>query len=376
MLGIMVTGTADAAAADVAVRPFIWEAGIRYWVSTGSSAKDLDLPPEVGNGARISRLDYWRRHAATPEVFGRVDHPSGVFVKAKAGIGNLDAGELVNQDFPPIVLGYSRTSHALHDGVLGYWTADLGYTFLERRAPSLDGRYRLGLFAGYHGNREQMSADGCRQTVAGQPDFICVPSIGNERIVISQSNVWDGLRLGLAGDLDLGTGTTLTAEASWLRLSLNGHDTHHLRAPPNCAGGSCFTSPQRETGEGKGMEIEVALKHHLTPNVSLGAGARYWRYWPTQRAAHLRFQDGAARTLPLPWRASGSASSSRQASSSTEAKFGMPPPVRSDHHRPVERHRPDGSARQPARHVASGFRGRAAQGACTVISRLNSRIRS
>lgn len=283
--------------------PFTWEAGIRYWVSTGSSAKDLGLPRDVGGGTRISRLDYRRRHAATPEVFGRLDHRSGVFVKAKAGASGTDAGELVNEDFPPIVLGYSRTSHSLDDGFLGFWSVDLGYRLLDRQLarPAWPGSYSLDVFVGYHRNREQMNAYGCRQTVAAQADLICVPSIGTDEIVISQSNVWDGLRLGLAGDVALGSRTKLSAEAAWLRLSLEGRDTHHLRAPPRCSSGSCFTGPQRETGQGDGLEIELALTYQLTPMLSIGTGARYWRYWATDGSANTRFLDGASRTPPLSW---------------------------------------------------------------------------
>ena len=67
--------------------PFVFEAGARYWYSSGSMNFGFSNgDPLFGNPT--STLDWHGLSAHTGEVFARVDHvPSGVFVKGVAGAG-------------------------------------------------------------------------------------------------------------------------------------------------------------------------------------------------------------------------------------------------------------------------------------------------
>ena len=156
----------------VACPAYSFEVGARYWYSTGKLSKDLyDDPrsPELLN----SRLTYDGLTAHSFEAFGRVNLPSGLFLKGFAGISGLPSGQLNDEDFP-----FPRLPVFLHAERSARRQAQLcdGRSRLPLRGQSA---HQLSLFGGFGYIGEKVNAYGCTQ-IAGNP-FVCVPAIGVER---------------------------------------------------------------------------------------------------------------------------------------------------------------------------------------------------
>ena len=147
--------------------------------------------------------------AHSGELFARLDHGTGLFLKGYLGRGVIPGGTLQDEDFLPSFLGgYSSTDSEQRDGRLIYATVDCGWAF---RGVT----YRLGVFAGYHYNSERLSAFGCTQT-AGNP-FICAAGdVAPSTEVIQQDTNWGAARLGVNAEWRMTDRWKLTAEAAWL----------------------------------------------------------------------------------------------------------------------------------------------------------------
>ena len=238
------------------------EIGTRLWVGMGKTGKDL-----YGTDGKtmVSRLTYRGLTGASGEVFGQINERN-YFVKGFAGLGALMRGTLQDEDFPPGITPYSSTDSPLHDGGLGYVTFD-GGAYVAQSANA-----RLGVFAGYSYLRQSVNGYGCTQT-AGNPD-VCVPSISDATKVITQTNNWNALRLGVNGDMTFGKGWRLKGEAAVLPyVKLDGADSHWLRI---CDTVGCFTGAVPEDGVGWGYQLEATLDYTLANRVTVGVGARYW----------------------------------------------------------------------------------------------------
>ncbi|WP_170182081.1 outer membrane beta-barrel protein [Phreatobacter stygius] len=261
-----------------ATSDFAVETGLRYWYSSGSTANDLHY---YSRSDLASRLTYGNLGGHAAESFFRVDHrPSGWFVKGFAGTGKIGAGRLQDEDFPPFITPYSSTVSDLKDGRFSYFSADIGYSFLQ--GPG----YRLGGFVGYHFLGERLNAMGCRSTTSN----ICPPGqIPGEVLVITQKSNWHSLRLGLTGDLMFTDRLKLTAEAAWLPfVALSATDSHWLRINPFDLSG-----PIPETGTGRsGLQLEAVLSYQMTPAFSIGVGGRYWRMATTGRVDAAKVEAG------------------------------------------------------------------------------------
>jgi hypothetical protein len=68
-----------------------YELGLRYWYGWGSTAKNLY---DTSGSMLVSRLTYDQFQSHSGELFGRVDHSSGWFVKANLGAGAIVQGRL------------------------------------------------------------------------------------------------------------------------------------------------------------------------------------------------------------------------------------------------------------------------------------------
>jgi hypothetical protein len=97
-----------------AVREFRVELGARYWYSNGSFAKNLFDDPRFSSNLN-SRLTFGSMTGRSYELFGRVDHASGFFLKGFVGLGSLDGGTLVDEDF---IVPYSSTTSDQRSGRL------------------------------------------------------------------------------------------------------------------------------------------------------------------------------------------------------------------------------------------------------------------
>jgi outer membrane protease len=225
----------------------------------GETGKDLY---GTDGSTKVSRLTYKGLRGTSGEVFGQINERN-YFVKGVAGIGALLRGTLQDEDFPPAVSPYSSTDSGLHGGNIGYLTIDGGGYFAE--TPNA----RLGVFAGYGYLRQSMSAYGCTQTASNPA--ICATPISDSTRVITQTNNWNALRLGMNGEMEFGKGWRLKGEAAALPLvMLNGTDFHWLRI------GSDFTGGIPEDGTGWGYQLEAMLDYTLANRVTVGVGARYW----------------------------------------------------------------------------------------------------
>ena len=81
----------------------------------------------------------------------------GVFVKGNFGVGNIDRGDLIDEDFPPAVVPYSNTLSEIKDSRMRFGSLDAGYNFLNWE------NGKLGAFAGYRYFYERINGFGCRQ---------------------------------------------------------------------------------------------------------------------------------------------------------------------------------------------------------------------
>lgn len=277
--------TASATAADVsvidepapvveeAVPTFSFEAGLRYWYSTGEASKDLY---DTSGASLVSRLTYEDLDAHSGEVFFNATHnPTGIFVKGLLGGGGITQGSLIDEDFPPFLDVYSSTVSDQDGGDIAYATVDLGYNFWNTP------QYRVGAFVGYNFWNESYDAFGCAQQAANPA--ICVPDIPSDVAVISQDNNWHSLRLGLSGQTQLTERLSLSGDAAFLLSWLDGEDRHHLRPDIN---------PIPEDGDGYGVQLEAVLSYKLTDQFDIGIGGRYWWVKSDEGTAHFEETPG------------------------------------------------------------------------------------
>jgi hypothetical protein len=268
------------------------EVGLRFWYGgKGSTGKSLFDP----TGAfLVSRLTYSNLSIFSTEAFGRLDLNTGWFLKGIIGGGGFRNGTLKDEDFPPAIAPYSATLSVVDDSYPVYSTVDVGYNVLR------GGDFRVGAFLGYSYLREVVSAQGCGQV--GANPFICgffpVPATVK---VITQSNVWEAMRLGLDGSYDINDRLKLSGDAAWLPLvGLNGTDAHRLRI--GAAPGD-FTGPVPEDGIGWGVQLEAILSYRLTDYIDVGVGGRYW-HMETKGLTHFEGHvvGVAASPQPVEWK--------------------------------------------------------------------------
>jgi len=155
---------------------YSFEVGARYWYSSGKLAKDLFDDPRFSDVLN-SRLTYDGLTAHSFEAFGRIDLPSGLFLKGFAGIAGLSKGKLNDEDFPPGIDPYSSTLSDQTGGRLNYAAIDFGYAFVA------NARATVSLFGGYGFVGEKVNAYGCSQ-IATSP--ICDPSIPSSVLGITE----------------------------------------------------------------------------------------------------------------------------------------------------------------------------------------------
>lgn len=234
------------------------EFGARAVFSGGRLQKNL-YDPEVPSQLN-SRLTYGGAAAGSAELFGRIDAPTGWFVKGYVGVGRQNGGTLVDEDYPPAEMPYSRTYSAMREGRIDYGSIDVGHVLW--RSPSM----RIAGFAGVHHFRESYNGFGCLQVAPGGAN--CQPTIPGSVLGLSEAARWTSLRLGIVGDFALTERLTLTAEAVFLPYArLNTVDKHWLQPD---------MGPMAENGQGFGAQIEASLSYRLTEHVSIGGGARFW----------------------------------------------------------------------------------------------------
>lgn len=245
-----------------APRTFTTEFGARFWFGWGKTGKDLF---DTTGSVLVSRLTYRDYSIYTGEIFGRFDFSNGWFVKGFIGSGGLRNGSLIDEDFPPVVTPYSSTTSTLNNSFPFYASVDGGVKLLW--GPD----FHLGVFAGYHYLRENVTAFGCAQI--GTNPGICGSAIPDTIRVITQDNNWHSLRVGLDAAVQFDR-LKISVDAAWLPyVWLDGSDAHWLRI--GTVPGA-FTGPIPEDGKGWGYQLEAVVSYRVTDMINVGVGGRYW----------------------------------------------------------------------------------------------------
>ena len=261
-LGISAASAADmplkAVTAPATVSLWEFEVGARYFYSSGRTRYTLGDP--FIPGQINSQLIYKNLNSHAGEGFARTDHSSGFFAKGFVGAGNIFRGTLNDEDFPPGIDPYSNTVSNVNNGNLWYGTVDAGYNFWK--GPT----FKVGGFAGYNHFREQVNAFGCTQ-IATNPAICGAPIAGNV-LVLSKTENWDSLRIGLNTAVNLNQQWKVTFDGAYLPyVRMSGFDNHWLRPDIN---------PLPQSGTGWGYQLEGIVAYDVSRNFSVGVGGRYW----------------------------------------------------------------------------------------------------
>jgi opacity protein-like surface antigen len=251
------------------------EIGTRVGWSSGQFRKNLYDP--IATSQLNSRLTYSSLDAMSIETFSRWDHTSGVFLKTTFGGADIFGGHLHDEDFPPGIAPYSNTLSSQKDGRDLYGWGDLGYSFWR------GGNWKVGGFAGYEYFSQRENAVGCVQ-VAGNPAVCAAGAVPSNQLGITETEHWQGVRVGLNGDIMLTDRIKLYGEAAYLPwVAFSGTDNHWLRPDIN---------PLSETGRGDGVQLEAIASYLLTQNLSVGVGARFMDL--VTSSAHTQFPAAPA----------------------------------------------------------------------------------
>jgi len=239
---------------------YAFEGGVRYWFS--SAKNGYNYYADTTSSARVSRLTYSGLTAHSGEAYFRVDGLDGpfanVFLKGYIGGGKIVGGKLYDEDFPPFIDPYSKTSSDT-SGQLQYASIDLGYNVFQ-----ID-PFRFGAFVGFHYWQETVDARGCTQ-IAGNP-FICAPALPSNLRVVTEQDHWNTGRAGLSAEAWLWRGLSWQGEIAYAWTSQHAIDTHYL---------TFGTDPA--SGNGTGFEAETVLKYRFGNGIALGVGGRWWHF--------------------------------------------------------------------------------------------------
>lgn len=264
-----------------ATEAWSFELAPRYWLSTGTYQLNL-----MGTNALVSRLttENWTGNSA--EVFGKLQHSSGVFAKGYIGGGSLSDGQFIDEDFLPGITPYSRTQSDLHHDGLKYLSLDLGYDLIQYD------RFKLEGFVGYHYWNQTYHVFGAQQ-IASNPDILPnnPPVYGgapDSMNVINLALNWNALRLGINGSLAF-SNFTIDSDVAYTRSNLSAYDFHNLR--PDIRG-------DFEDGSGNGVQLDTLFHWQSTPQLRLGIGGRWW-YVLTNGLAHFEQTYASGQPQPI-----------------------------------------------------------------------------
>lgn len=238
------------------------EIGARFFVSSGTVGAPQPLlnTNTINNGnILVSRLTFSSLTSISEEMFARIDHKSGLFVKGYLGAGSILNGHLNDEDFPALYAYSNTLSNAI--GNLSYATVDVGYSFLNK--PSA----KVGAFVGYNYYSQNINVYNCKQ-LAG--DLVCVPSNTLSKFLgLSEDDTFNSLRLGLSSQLSVSKLLTVNSEVAYIPVVVfDGLDMHNARQ---------LVGPEHSSS-GDGAMLETILNYHLSDAWSAGLGGRYWTW--------------------------------------------------------------------------------------------------
>lgn len=254
--------------------PFGIEVGARYWYSKARTIFQFSNDEQYF-GHPTSTIDWNDTRGNSGELFFRFDHrPTGLFVKGLLGGGKLNGGDMIDRDFFTYQWMFSNTSSEVHGDSLTYGMIDFGWSF---DLPQVG--LRLGAFAGYHYWHEKMTAYGllCNVDEWGG-DFCGAPGtlLRNSSVAVMQYEpTWNAVRLGFDAHYQITPAWSIHADVAavpW--ASVENKDSHLLRQGMSDLG----PAPNiiSRSSHGYGLEADLFVDYAITPNFSIGAGARYW----------------------------------------------------------------------------------------------------
>jgi opacity protein-like surface antigen len=268
------------------------EAGGRYFAGWGQFHKDIGNLTNSGlpSISSVSRLTYDDMQTGAGEFFGRVDLPWNLFVKGYVGGGAIKPGHMNDEDFGIPLLGtyaaYSNTLSPVVNGTVTYGVLDSGFDFL--RGPG----YKLGGFGGFFYFSQQMKAFGCTPLA----NVNCIPPVPTaDNPAITESDQWRAVRIGLAGEAMVANQLKLSGEVAYLPYAtFAGVDQHFF------GNSGSLASNNPESGNARGVQIEVLLSYYFSPNLSMGIGARYWGMSTTNGQVVRTVDDGVPISTSAP----------------------------------------------------------------------------
>lgn len=208
-----------------------------------------------------SRLTYKGMTDFSREVFARVDVANGLFAKGYFSGLDVFSGKLYDEDFPPGLVPYSKTSSDQNNGRGIQGALDIGYTAFK------GANWNLGGYVGYEILQRRENVYSCTQ-IATNGD-VCAPGdVAPGSLTLAENELWQGLRLGVVGDYWVNSAIKLSADAAFLPyVNFDGSDNHWLRPDIN--------SLSEHGHSGIGAELQGVASYYLTKNLSAGVGARY-----------------------------------------------------------------------------------------------------
>ena len=256
------------------------EFGTRVGWSGGKFAKNLWDP--TNKSQLNSRLTWEGQDGLALETFAKLDHTSGVFAKGLIGGVGISSSKMSNEDFPPGISPYSKTTDTTKNGRDLYATVDLGYNFLSNN------NGKLGAFIGYNHYEQNLRAYGCTQVATNAGCRTNPLPYASDNLTGGENERWNSMRLGLSGEYMITDRLKIMGDAAWLPVSnLTAYDNHWLRANIN---------PLKEVGNSsKNYQLEAVLSYKVTEKVSLGVGARHWHF---EASGHTQF-PGVTSTSPM-----------------------------------------------------------------------------
>ena len=256
------------------------EFGTRVGWSGGKFSKDLWS--STNKSQLNSRLTWEGQDGLALETFARLDHTSGVFAKGLLGGVGISSSKMSDEDFPPGISPYSKTTDTTKNGRDLYATVDLGYNFLSNN------NGKLGAFIGYNHYEQNLRAYGCTQVATNAGCRTNPPPYASDNLTLGENERWNSMRLGLNGEYMITDRLKIMGDAAWLPVSnMTSNDNHWLRANIN---------PLKQVGDSsKNYQLEAVLSYKVTEKVSLGVGARHWHF---EASGHTQF-PGVAATSPM-----------------------------------------------------------------------------
>jgi hypothetical protein len=272
------------------------ELGMRYWLSTGETRIAHDASgPGSPFGNPTSVLTYENLDAHSVELFGRTLLGRSVFLKGLIGVGTITTGSFDDEDYFRGQVKFSDTTSSITEGSLGYGSIDAGYQWVLK-----GGAINLGVFGGFSQWTEEYEASGASSTVG-------TIEINNSIKVITNKVRWRALRVGFAGQFNVGRARLSLDVAAVPYAQYYNEDSHHLRAQPaGSSPGALGPVPNIiDSGEGWGVQLDAEARYEIARRTELGIGLRYWRMEADSGTSDFHhFSDGKTPIVEFyTWRA-------------------------------------------------------------------------